>query len=94
MFFITAVAHPRAYVVRTEPEFAHDVHGHTNQLSIGQFAGLPYDVHIQLKVFPQAPPLGALVAEQLWDGEPPDRLPESVGARSNHPRKGRRHLWA
>ncbi len=43
-------------------------------------------------MLPQPPPLLPLVAKELGDGEPPDRLLEPVRPRRDHPRQRRCHL--
>ena len=43
-------------------------------------------------MLPEPAALLALVAEELREGEPPDRLLEPIGPRRHHPRKRRRHL--
>ena len=40
----------------------------------------------------QAPPLLPLIAEELREGEPPDRLLQPVGPRRHHPRERRGHF--
>ena len=77
-----------------EPEGAHDVDRQRDDLGVGQRPRLADQVAVELEVLSKPPPLLPLVAEQLGDGEPADRLPEPVGPGRHHPRQGRRHLRA
>ena len=53
---------------------------------------LAHDVHVPLEVLAQPPALRALVAEELRDREPADRLAQPARARAHHPRERGRHL--
>ena len=57
-----------------------------------RWPGLADEVAVELEVLAQPPPLLPLVAKELRDGEPADRLPEPVRARRHHARERRRHL--
>ena len=59
-----------------------------------QRARLADQVAVELEVLPQPAALLPLVAEQLRNREPADRLLEPVGARRHHARQRRRHLRA
>src|SRR5207245_422549 len=89
-----AIGHPDLHVARPQPEGAPDVDRGRAQLRVGQRARLPDDVHVELKVLPQPSPLLPLVAEQLRDREPADRLLERLGVRPHHAGEGGRHLGA
>src|SRR2546422_812233 len=63
-----------------------------HDFSVGGRARLPDDVHVELEMLLQPAPLLPLVAEQLRDGEPANRLLERLGPRPYHPGQGGRHL--
>src|SRR2546427_8493496 len=88
------VRNPGLDIGRPEPEGAHDIDGRRDQLGDGRRSCLPDDVHVELEVLPQASPLLPLVAEQLGDREPSDRLFQGLGARSHQARERRGHLRA
>src|SRR3989454_825919 len=88
------IGHPDLHVARPQPEGAHDVDRGRDQLRVGQRARFAEDVHVELKVLPQPSPLLPLVAEQLRDREPADRLLECLGVRPHHAGEGGRHLGA
>src|SRR5229473_1651453 len=81
-----------ANVARPQPERPHDIDRGGDQLGVGERACLAEDVHIELKVLPQPSALLPLVAKQLGDREPADRLLERLGVRSHHAGEGGRHL--
>src|SRR5882672_2417310 len=87
-----AVRDPRLDVRRPEPERPHDVDRGGDQLRVGERARLAEDVHIELKVLPQPSALLSLVAKQLRDREPANRLFKRLGVRSHHAGEGGRHL--
>src|SRR5581483_5742797 len=87
-----AVREPHPDVGRREPEGAHHVDRERDDLGVPERPRLPDQVAVELEVLPQPPALLPLVAEELGDGEPADRLLERVGPRRHHPREGRGHL--
>ena len=80
--------------MRAEPQGAHDVDGGRHQLGISQGTGLADDVHVELEMLPEPSPLLSLVAKQLGDGEPSDRLLERLNPRRDHACQRRRHFRA
>src|SRR6266566_1183591 len=62
--------------------------------AVGSGAGLADDVHVELEVLPQASSLLPLVAKQLRDREPADRLFQGLGPRAHDARERRGHLGA
>src|SRR2546422_1455929 len=88
------VRHPDLDISRPEPERPHDVDRRGDQLGVGRGAGLADDVHVELEVLPQASSLLPLVAKQLREREPADRLFQGLGPRAHHARERRGHLGA
>jgi len=78
------VGDPRLHVRRAEAERPHDVDRRRDQLGIRERPRLADDVHVELKVLAQSPPLLPFVAEQLGDREPADRLLEGLGVGGHH----------
>jgi hypothetical protein len=77
----TPIGQPDLEIARRQAEGAHDVDRQRDDLRISSRARLADQVAIELKVLPEPAALLPLVAEQLRDREPADRLPEAVGAR-------------
>ena len=88
----TPVGHPQADVLRAQAVGSGDVDDRGHDLGVGRRTRLADDVHVELKVLPEPPPLLALVPEQLGDGEPPDRLFQGLCPRPNHSRERGRHF--
>ncbi len=88
------IGHPDLHVARPQPKRPHDVDRGRDELRVGQRARFSQDVHIELKVLPQPSPLLPLVAEQLGDREPADRLLERLRVRPHHAGEGGSHLGA
>ena len=87
-----AVGHPQADVGRRQPERSRDVDHGRHDLGIGRRTGFADHVHVELKVLAQAAPLLPLVAEQLGNREPTDRLLQGLRAGAHHAGQGRRHF--
>ena len=87
-----AVGEPHAHVRRPEPEGAHHVQRQGDDLGVAERPGLADQIAVELEVLSKPPPLLPLVAEELRDGEPADRLLEPVGARGHHAGERGRHL--
>ena len=62
-----AIGHPQPHVGGVEAEGSHDVERRGHHLRVCRGTRFPDDVHVELEVLPQPPPLLPLVAEQLWD---------------------------
>lgn len=89
-----AIAHTRPDVGAGQPELPHDIDRDREQFGVGDLARLADDVHVELEVLPEPPPLRPLVTEELGDREPPDGLPERIRPRPDHPGEGGCHLGA
>ena len=87
-----AIGEPDPHVVGTKPEGAHRVDRQRHDLGVGEMARLADQIAVELEVLSKPPPLLPLVAEELRDGEPADRLLEPVGPRRHHPGERRGHL--
>src|SRR6185312_6837255 len=61
-------------------------------LGVRQLARLADDIHVQLIVLAQPPALRTLIAEQLRNRKPADRLAQRIRPLGDHPRECRRHL--
>ena len=88
------VRHSGANIARGEADRAHHVDRDREELRVRGNRRFANDVDVELKVLAQSSLLLPLVAEQLGNGEPPNRLPHGVRFRGDHARQGRRHLGA
>ena len=88
------VGEPHPHVPRSEAERAHDVDRQRDDLRVAERTRLADQVAVELEVLSKPPPLLPLVAEQLGNGEPADRLLEPVGPGGHHAGEGGRHFRA
>ncbi len=88
-----AIRQAQSHVLGAEVESPHDVQRRRHDLGVRGRGGLSDDVHVELKMLLEPAPLLPLVAEQLRNREPAERLLQRLGARSHHPGQRRRHFW-
>ena len=90
----TPVVHPRDKVLFPQPQRPHPVDRDRRDLGVRTDPRLAHDVGVELEVLPQPAPLAALVAEELRDREPANRLGHPPAALRQDPRERRGHLGA
>ncbi len=79
---------------RTGAKAAHHVDCDLNNLDLGLHTFDPQQIDIELPMFAQAAPLGALVAPQIGNAEPAQGLLQMLALGRHHARQGRGHLGA
>jgi len=87
-----SIGHPSVKMIRGETELTDSVDRHGQDLGVRGKTFLSNDIHVPLEVLPQPPALLTLVAEELGDREPPDRLAHRSAPVTEDPGERGRHL--
>src|SRR5690606_20320287 len=80
------IRYSRHEIGRSKPERPQNIDARSQQLDVRAYPFVPDNVEVELEVLPKATSLRALIAKQLRDREPFDRLAHCAGTRTHHTR--------